>query len=413
MDSVVDMMQKGVDDNVFPGAVLLVSVDSEIVFYGAFGKSDIYLNEDMTKHTVFDLASLTKPLATTMAVMKLVQDGEIFPDQSLGSFVNPCLSDLSDLPFSSVINNFSQDALAQSFNNKKDITIDELLRHTSGLPAYKHYYKSMMELPCELRRKCLRAMLVMEPLICFPGANQLYSDLGYIFLAWIVEIVTGLRLDHFLKQYIYSVLGIEDLFFPGLPAAVASDESLGMRNFDVMSCCTDHMNYKIKNDGFGEKGKCERRFASSEYCPWRRKVLIGEVHDDNAWAAGGIEGHAGLFGTAFGVFMLLEELMKGLKGEKTRVISGSLLKQFLLKHGDKELTAGFDTPSRPMSSSGRYFSDSSIGHLGFTGTSFWMDPEKSVIVILLTNRVHPKRENEKIKWFRPLIHDIVMEEFVL
>jgi CubicO group peptidase (beta-lactamase class C family) len=138
-------------------------------------------------------------------------------------------------------------------------------------------------------------------------------------------------------------------------------------------------------------------------------VLKGEVHDDNAWAVGGIEGHAGLFGTASQVWALLKEILDGVSGKKTRVIDGALIRRFAERNPGFERGAGFDTPSGNQSSSGHFFSAASLGHLGFTGTSFWMDPRSSIIVVLLTNRVHPVRSNEKIRKFRPVIHDLVME----
>ncbi len=394
MDAIADMMKKGVEDNVFPGAVLLVSVNSKVLFHRAFGRSDLYLNEIMTKETIFDLASLTKPLATTMAVLKLVQGGLLRLDQKIG----PVLDSALNLP--QPLENVS-DSISEVIGEKKDITIEELLRHTSGLPAYRPYYEKIVQYPPAFRRNCLRALLIKEPLENSPGDKQVYSDLGYIFLSWIVEILSEQRMDKFLRYHVYLPLGIENLFFISLPDYVYSDGK-----FMVPHDGTVSPEAVYRTDIQGEK------IAATENCPWRKKIIRAEVHDDNAWAAGGIEGHAGLFGTASAVFELLVELMNGLKGEKTKVISGKLLKRFAVKNSRGSMTAGFDTPSGPVSASGRYFSPSSLGHLGFTGTSFWMDPERSIIIILLTNRVHPSRKNDKIRSFRPLIHDLIMERFV-
>ncbi len=379
MDAVESMMQKAVDGNVFPGAVLLVSVDSEIVFHRAFGNADIYSGDKMTKDTIFDLASLTKPLATTMAVMKLVEKKMLGYYQTIETFLESVVSDLSGAGISEYLSVYFDGRFKYKdyINDKKNITIEDLLRHASGLPAFKPYYEFVMQCPRSLRSQCLRALAVCEPLVYRPGQRELYSDIGYILLAWIVEVLADQRIDSFLEQYVYSPAGIDDLFFPG--------------------------------SSYSGKG----HFASTEKCPWRGKIIRAEVHDDNAWAAGGIEGHAGLFGTALGVFVLLDQLMKALHGEKNKLVSSGLLRQFLTKKGCNNRVAGFDTPSRPVSASGKYFSNFSIGHLGFTGTSFWIDPEKSFIVILLTNRVHPSRENEKIKRFRPLIHNLVYEKFLL
>ena len=399
MDAIADMMKKGVEDNVFPGAVLLVSVNSKVMFHQAFGRSDLYLNELMTKGTIFDLASLTKPLATTMAVLKLVQDGLLCLDQKIGTVLDFALnSSVFNLPHT-----FDKlyDLMPEFIGQKKDITIEQLLRHTSGLPAYRPYYEKIVQYPSVFRRNCLRALVIKEPLENSPGDKQVYSDLGYILLAWIVEILSKQRMDKFLRNHVYSFLGIDDLFFIDLLDHVDADGKSMVPDDDTVS-----------QEALFRTELKSKKFAATENCPWRKKIIKGQVHDDNAWAAGGIEGHAGLFGTASAVFELLVELMNGLQGEKTKIISGKLLKRFAVKNGRGNMTAGFDTPSRPVSASGRYFSSSSLGHLGFTGTSFWMDPEKSIIIILLTNRVHPSRKNNKIRWFRPLIHDLIMEKFM-
>ncbi len=399
MDTIADTMKKGVEDNVFPGAVLLVSVNSKVLFHQAFGRSDLCLNEMMTKETIFDLASLTKPLATTMAVLKLVQDGLLRLDQKIGPVLDSALnSSAFNLP--RPLENVSH-SISEFTGEKKDITIEDLLRHTSGLPAYRPYYEKIVQYPPAFRRNCLRALLIKESLENSPGDKQVYSDLGYILLSWIVEILSEQRMDKFLRDHFYLPLGIDDLFFISLPDYVYSDGKFMVPHDGMVS--PEAVN---RTDIQGKK------IAATENCPWRKKIIRAEVHDDNAWAAGGIEGHAGLFGTASAIFELLVEIMNGLKGEKTKIISGKLLKRFAVKNSRGNMTAGFDTPSGPVSASGKYFSPSSLGHLGFTGTSFWMDPERSIIIILLTNRVHPSRDNNKIRWFRPLIHDLIMERFM-
>ena len=155
-----------------------------------------------------------------------------------------------------------------------------------------------------------------------------------------------------------------------------------------------------------------KRIVPTEKCPWRKKLLRAEVHDDNAWAAGGIEGHAGLFGNALSVWQITMEIMNSLNKKDTQVLDRDLFLKFMTKEKKSEFRSGFDIPSKYGSSSGKYFSDISVGHLGYTGTSFWIDPERSIIVILLTNRVHPDRKNEKIKFFRPQIHNLIMEQLL-
>ncbi|MBW2066874.1 MAG: serine hydrolase, partial [Deltaproteobacteria bacterium] len=153
-------------------------------------------------------------------------------------------------------------------------------------------------------------------------------------------------------------------------------------------------------------------FAATEKCPWRKRVIQGEVHDENAYALGGYSGHAGLFSTAEEVYRIAAMLRDHYLGRREDYFSSETVEEFFRR---QEMVAGctwalgWDTPSLEGSSSGRYFSEKSVGHLGYTGTSLWMDLEKDAIVILLTNRVHPARDNEKIREFRPVLHDRVME----
>ena len=151
--------------------------------------------------------------------------------------------------------------------------------------------------------------------------------------------------------------------------------------------------------------------APTEDCPWRKKVLCGEVHDDNAYAIGGVAGHAGLFSSARDIHQLLACLNRCLRGSDS-FLPQALIQEFLSKDEavkNSTYALGWDTPSENGSSSGKYFSSHSVGHLGFTGTSIWWDLEKNCHVVLLSNRVHPTRKNEKIREFRPYIHDLIMK----
>jgi serine-type D-Ala-D-Ala carboxypeptidase len=149
------------------------------------------------------------------------------------------------------------------------------------------------------------------------------------------------------------------------------------------------------------------RLVSTRDCPWRGRVLKGEVEDENAWACHGVQGHAGLFGTAEAVHGLCLELLLAIEQNHTRILDPTVAGLFVRKDPGRTRVAGLDTPSSAGSSAGRYFSPRTVGHLGFTGTSFWMDPDSGLMVILLTNRVHPSRSNQKIKQFRPALHDCI------
>lgn len=355
MPAVDRLMRQALVDRVFPGAVLLVGVGDSVVVHAAYGVVDRLSRQPVALDTIFDLASLTKPLATTLALMRLVQQGRLSPEQRLG-------------------------ALVAEFDggDKGAITLAHLLSHTSGLPDYRPFYLELAELPAAQRLAGLRARLVDEPQLAAPGERVLYSDLGFMILQWALEAVSGRRLDRFVADEVHAPLGAaESLFFIDLSRRRPTPAG---------------------------------RFAATEQCTWRGRLITGEVHDENAHALGGIAGHAGLFGTAEGVWRLLSELLNAYH----RVGGGALydrpmVRRFVQRVPGTDKCLGFDMPAAVDSSCGRFFPPASIGHLGFTGTSFWIDLERRVTVILLTNRVHPSRANIAIRSFRPVFHDAVMQ----
>jgi len=351
MEKVEKLMRRAIADTVFPGAVLLVSQKDTVVFHKAYGVVDLSTCRAVTDETVFDLASLTKPLATTLAVMMLIQQNCLGLEQQLGTV----------LP-------------AFRKTDKSAIKINQLLYHNSGLPDYRPYYEALKRLSPGQRREALYKLLVNEPLIHPIGDRVLYSDIGFMILARLVEHVSGDRLDRMVSDKIYAPLGLDDIFFAG-PQGTQS----------------------------------RQLFAATEQCPWRKRVLVGQVHDENAYVVGGVQGHAGLFGTAAAVQKLLLELLCAYHGDPAHdLFQTNLVRLFFTRLPDTDRALGFDMPAMKNSSAGNYFSKNTVGHLGFTGTSFWMDLKRSIIVILLTNRIHPTRENETIKEFRPKLHDEVM-----
>lgn len=349
------LMQQAVSTGIFPGAVLLVSRNDAIILHKAYGVCDLNSRRKMTSETIFDLASLTKPLATSMAVMILIQRGELHLEQELGEIL-PLFKD----------------------DEKSVITVKQLLQHNSGLADYRPYYKDIECLPAGIRKQALRNLLVDEPLLHPIGEKLLYSDLGFMILEWLVEHVSGKRLDGFVCETVYKPLGIDDLFFVDLNAR-----------------------------------KPGRVFAATEQCPWRKILLEGQVHDENAYAVGGIQGHAGLFGTAAAVHMLVMALLSAYSGQNPQSpFQTELVRLFFRRLPDTDKALGFDTPALENSSAGKFFSSNSVGHLGFTGTSFWLELDRRVVVVLLTNRVHPTRDNMAIKAFRPKLHDAVMKSIL-
>jgi CubicO group peptidase (beta-lactamase class C family) len=311
----------------------------------------------MTRATRFDLASLTKPLATTTAVMLLLDEG------SLG---------LQD-PVSRFLPGFES-------GEKSRVRIFHLLNHSSGLRAWRPYYRELGDgrriAGSPAGKKAIYEKVHAEKLNYTPGTQSLYSDLGFILLGEIVERAGGLPLDRFCRDRIFRPLSLR---------------GLGYR--------------KASPAGAG-------RFAATERCPWRGRVLHGEVQDENAWAMGGTAGHAGLFGTAMEVFYLTQRILLAADGKERGFVAPKTAEAFVSRAGTphSSFALGWDTPSAP-SSSGRFFSPRSFGHLGFTGVSVWADRDRGLVAVLLTNRVHPTRRNIKIRAFRPAIHDLIVKEF--
>jgi len=354
------LMRQGLAEGVFPGAVLLVSRAGSRHFMAAYGSANQYTGRPVTLDTVFDLASLTKPLATALAVMDLLEKGKIALDQPVGEILPEFLS--------------ADDA--RSGGGKRKIRIDHLLAHVSGLPDYRPFYKELCLWPLAERRRKLLFCLRRLPLLSAPGEKVFYSDPGFMLLALAIEKIAGCRLDRYVQTQIYEKRGIRDLFF-----------------IDTRQPPPD------------------RAYAATEYCPWRQRLIEGAVHDENAYALGGVCGHAGLFGTSVAVDALLRGLLQCLAGEN-RWFSRSILASFLRSYPGSGRALGFDMPSvRDSSAGSRMERNRTFGHLGFTGTSFWMETARAITVVLLTNRVHPGRRNERIKAFRPQLHDCIMSGF--
>jgi serine-type D-Ala-D-Ala carboxypeptidase len=351
------LLKEGVTERVYPGAVLLVIHQGETVFFRAVGRAALEPHPvSMKRETIFDLASLTKPLATTLAMMKLVDQGRVDLDEPIGEF----------LP-------------VQIPGDKQEITPRLLLSHASGLSDWEPFYSRLEGVSPDLRKQQVRDWIMASPLVSSPGNKALYSDLGFMLLEWIIEQQAGIPLDEFLERHFFGPLESRTLFL-----------------YD-------------KAHPFHLK---KSAFAATEFCSRRNRLLQGEVHDENAYAMGGYAGHAGLFGTAQDVSRIGDFLLQSYLGTDQEWLQPGTVRAFFARQKNPEDTTwalGWDTPSPSGSSSGIYFSEKSVGHLGFTGTSVWIDLEEQVIVVFLTNRVHPSRENERIKAFRPRLHDGVME----
>jgi len=337
MNPIISAITSGFEEDVFPGAVLLAKKGRKRIFEAAGWAYLLPKRLRMTKETIFDLSSLTKPVATTTAIMCLIRDGRLNLNDRLNRFLK--------VP-----------------NDKAAITIQHLLSHSSGLPAWRPYYR-------KYQGDNIVKRIIKERLIYDPGLRSIYSDLGFILLGRIVEEASCRPLDRYCEDAVFSPLGMHDTSFH----------------------------------------PSKQRCAATELCPWRKKVIIGEVHDENAWAMGRAAGHAGLFSTASDLLRFSEEIMRCYSGQDG-LIPRKIACQFLKRQPIPGSTwaLGWDTPTPGRSASGKFFSRQSVGHLGFSGTSLWIDLSRKIIVILLTNRIHPSRKNEGIRRFRPAIHDLVM-----
>ncbi len=358
-DVVDQLMYRGTNDGVFPGAVLLVARNGVIQFHEAYGFRNLFTRQVVTSDTVFDLASLTKPLVTTAALMLLVGQSKLDLDQPIGS---------------------SLDWLQGT--DKELIPVRALLDHSAGMPAYRPFYRDLQKLKAAARYAALKQALAEVPLEAAVGGQTVYSDLGFMLLGMLVEEITGMPLDRYVRQTIFLPLGVggksEPRLLFGSPALARGDENV----------------------------------AASEICPWRNRLLEGIVHDENAFVIGGVAGHAGLFGDALAVFLVAQAFCDAYAGRSPMgLFQSETVREFLRRSAHDRRPLGFDAPSEKDSSCGRHFSANTVGHLGYTGTSLWIDLDRDIIVVLLTNRVHPSRLNERIRTFRPELHDAVMQAF--
>ncbi len=364
-DAITTAMEQAVQDGVFPGAVLLVQEGAEIRRCDVVGAAALQPSSDppdppdpMTRATLFDLASLTKPIATATAMLLLIQRGRLALDQP----VTQWLPDFRG-------------------EGKNGVTLFHLLNHSSGLPAWKPFYKAIT--PDEAGRAAARLheRIMAEPLVYPTGSQSIYSDVGFILLGVIVERAAGRSLDQWCREKLFAPLAMDSTGFRPL----------------------------------GRPELAARSIAATEQCAWRGRLLRGDVHDENCFALGGVSGHAGLFAPADDLARFIGALMAADQGRAEGPFAGvppALLDQFLSRRSTPGSSwgLGWDTPSEP-SSSGHGFSPRSCGHLGYTGTSLWIDRDRGWSVLLLTNRVHPTSRNVKISAFRPLIHDLVAKTY--
>ncbi|HEV2298678.1 MAG TPA: glycoside hydrolase family 3 N-terminal domain-containing protein [Candidatus Acidoferrales bacterium] len=343
-----DLLDRAVADHAFPGGVLAVGQHDQLLIH-PFGRLTYDAKSPaVNADTIYDVASLTKPIVTTAAIIVLASQGRVDLDAPVSRYLPEWLS-------------------GPNLAWRKQVAVRDLLLHDSGLPAHREYFKTAKN-----SREVLQRVFA-EPLVSEPGTKVEYSDLGFILLGEIVKRLTGKTLAEFAREEIFAPLG-------------------------------------INHSQFNPPRSLRARIAPTENdAAFRKRQLQGEVDDSNAFVMGGIAGHAGLFTTANDVAIFAQMMLNGGIYSHQRIFPRSLINEFTERQeiGDSARTLGWDVPTK-NSSSGQYFSPRAYGHNGFTGTSIWIDPEKDLFVILLTNRVYPSAANEKIKQVRPALHDAIL-----
>ena len=362
------VIRDAIRDGVTPGLVAGfwdARIPDEITVTAAGSRRKVPSEQPMEAGTVFDLASLTKIMATSTLAAVLVDRGWIRWDTRLSAI-------LPGYPVRGL---------------RSEIELRHLLSHTAGFIAWRPFWEELRarfgdaaraptrlhEVPVADRQRAMRELVFsVEPEVA-PGTRCLYSDVSFLLLGHALEEVTRMPLDRAVAEFVLKPFGMDGAFY----RRVNADPSSG--RLDAV--------------------------AATEDCPWRGGVIQGQVHDDNTWAMGGYAGHAGLFGSIRDVLQFARVL--------PRMISPRTLREAWTRVDRPPgcpRTLGWDTPSGPDSSAGRYFGPGTVGHLGFTGTSLWLDPSAGLAVGLLTNRVHPSRENIAIRQLRPRLHDALRED---
>ena len=339
------ILEEAVAQRAFPGASVAVTRAGKLVALKAFGQFTYDEHSPLvTVDSIFDLASVTKVIATTSMAMILYERG---------------LLDLH-APLVGVIPEFDGDD-----PRRREITFHMLLAHSSGLPGHEKLYLRTDD------REALIAEALCVPLKSSPGTCTEYSDLGFIALGLALERLSEESLDAFCQREVFGPLGmLQTTFNP--PSALKS-----------------------------------RIPPTADDQTFRKRIIRGEVYDENASVMGGVAPHAGLFSTANDVATFAHTILVG----GAPIVRSSTLAAFTRREASPLGTSralGWDTPAVP-SQSGRYFSRLSFGHLGYTGTSLWIDPERQLSVTLLTNRTWPDSSNQAIKEVRPRFHDAVVE----
>ena len=345
------VLEQAIRDRAFPGAAYGVLLDGNLLAVDAVGQFTYEGDSpEVTAETIFDLASVTKVLATTSVAMLLFDRGILDLDTPVGEI----------LPGFVIGGNTG--------SGKERVTMRMLLSHSSGLPAYARLFEQHTSASA-LLRACLQM-----PLEVAPGARADYSDIGFILLGKALEVLAGEHLAGFCQREIFAPLEFTNSYFCP-PASIRSKIP------------------PTEND-----------------IAFRKRVIQGEVQDEHAFVLGGCGGHAGLFANVLDVLRFAACIVaEGRTAHGQQLFEPATVQHFATRQSEPSGTSralGWDTPTAP-SSSGKHFGVSSIGHLGYTGTSLWIDRERELAVVLLSNRTWPDRSNKAIQNVRPAFHDAI------
>ncbi len=351
------LLRQAIAGGAFPAATVEVGRADGPLWRDATGRLT-YDNDSppVDRDTIFDLASLTKVIATTTLVMRAVDEGRVTLDDPVRQWLREWRG-----------------------ADRDAVTIRDLLAHSSGLTAYLPFFRDYTG------RFEFEHAIGSLPLEYVPRSQSIYSDLGFMLLGFILENAQP-----------------SGPAFIGAPGALDPSRSLATQFHRLASYFT------AEPLRFNPPRAWRVRTAPTEVDEWRGRLLAGEVHDENTWALGGAAGHAGLFGTAAAVGAFARAVLRTIAGEPI-VASPETMRTFIRRSEipGSSRALGWDT-MLPTSSCGTKLSPSSIGHTGFTGTSLWIDWERDLYVVFLTNRVHPTRTNEAIRIVRPRLHDAII-----
>ncbi len=348
-----------VEDGTAPGFVLGVCCDGQVLFEEAFGSRQLVPRTlPVQPDTVYDVASITKAVVTSVLCMQEAASGRLHLD-------DPVADGLPELAGA----------------GRDGLTWRHLLAHASGLPAHRPFWRRVAGAPSG--RLAIAQLAAREPLTHPPGSRAVYSDLGFILLGWWLERSTGRRLDHLFATRIAAPLGLAAARFLSLAEPESRAELLATRSV-----------------------------AATQVCAERHRLLLGEVDDLNAAAMEGIAGHAGLFSDAADLLAIGRALTAAWRGDRAEVVSRDVVRAFWTPSGvpDSTWRLGWDGPAASGSQAGERLSRAAVGHLGFTGCSIWIDPARDLVIALLSNRVHPAvPRDDRFRRFRPALHDAVLE----